>query len=100
MPRRIPVQTIFEAHSDGCAAIAMSPDAKYIATISSTLPQVHNNFYYIDTSVLLGNIPLVKFINATSGTRVVYFHNVTREFINDIISAISLYYFIDVFWSI
>ena len=29
--------------------------------------------YYIDTSVLLGNIPLVKFINATSGTRVVYF---------------------------
>ena len=30
-------------------------------------------FYYIDTSVLLGNIPLVKFINATSGTRVVYF---------------------------
>lgn len=41
MPHRIPVQTIFEAHSDGCAAIAMSPDAKYIATISSTLPQVH-----------------------------------------------------------
>ena len=29
--------------------------------------------YYIDTSVLLENIPLVKFINATSGTRVVYF---------------------------
>ena len=45
MPHRIPVQTIFEAHSDGCAAIAMSPDAKYIATISSTLPQVHNNLY-------------------------------------------------------
>jgi len=37
---RIPVQTIFEAHPSGCAAIAMSPDAKYIATISSTLPQV------------------------------------------------------------
>ena len=36
----IPVQTIFEAHPNGCAAIAMSPDAKYIATISSTLPQV------------------------------------------------------------
>ncbi|PFX32907.1 WD repeat-containing protein 66 [Stylophora pistillata] len=35
----IPVQTIFEAHPNGCAAIAMSPDAKYIATISSTLPQ-------------------------------------------------------------
>lgn len=35
----IPVQTIFEAHPDGCAAIAMSPDAKYIATISYNLPQ-------------------------------------------------------------
>ena len=33
----------------------------------------YKNIYYIDTSVLLGNIPLVKFMNATSGTRVVYF---------------------------
>ena len=30
-------------------------------------------FYYIDTSLLLENIPLVKFIKTTSGTRVVYF---------------------------
>ena len=30
-------------------------------------------FYYIDTSVILENIPLVKFIKTTSGTRVVYF---------------------------
>ena len=30
-------------------------------------------FYYIDRSVLLENIPLVKFIKTTSGTRVVYF---------------------------
>ena len=30
-------------------------------------------FYYIDTSVLLENIPLVKLIKTTSGTRVVYF---------------------------
>ena len=29
--------------------------------------------YYIDTSVLLENIPLVKFIKTTSVTRVVYF---------------------------
>ena len=57
-------------------------------------------FFYIDTSVLLENIPLVKFIKTTSGTRVVYFHNLTREFIDDIISVISLYYFIDVFLSI
>ena len=33
----------------------------------------HNLFYYIDTSVLLESIPLVKFIKATSGTWVVYF---------------------------
>ena len=30
-------------------------------------------FYYIDRSVLLENIPLVKFIKTTSGTRVIYF---------------------------
>ena len=30
-------------------------------------------FYYIDTSVLLENKPLVKFIKTTSGTQVVYF---------------------------
>ena len=29
--------------------------------------------YYIDTSVLLENIPLVKFMKTTSSTRVVYF---------------------------
>ena len=32
-----------------------------------------NAIYYIDTSVLLENIPLLKFIKTTSGTRVVYF---------------------------
>ena len=30
-------------------------------------------FYYIGMSVSLENIPLVKFIKTTSGTRVVYF---------------------------
>ena len=34
---------------------------------------LHIIFYYIDTSVLLENIPLVQFIKTTSGTRVVYF---------------------------
>ena len=29
--------------------------------------------YYMDTGVLLENIPLVKFIKTTSGIRVVYF---------------------------
>ena len=49
-----------------------------------------NTFYYIDTSVLLENIPLVTFIKTTSGTRVVLiiFHNLTSEFIDDIISVI------------
>ena len=54
-------------------------------------------FYYIDTSVLLENIPLVKFIKTTSQWFI--FHNLTREFIDDVISVISLYYFIDVFLS-
>ena len=30
-------------------------------------------YYYIDTSVLLENVPLVKFIKTTPGTRVIYF---------------------------
>ena len=34
---------------------------------------INISIYYIDTSVLLENIPLVKFIKTTSGTRVVYF---------------------------
>ena len=57
-----------------------------------------NTFYCIETSVLL-DIPLVKFIKTTSGTQVVIFHNLTQEFIDDVISVISLYYFIDVFLS-
>ena len=52
-----------------CDIILGSQVLKYLikSRISSSI------IYYIDTSVLLGNIPLVKFINATSGTRVVYF---------------------------
>ena len=34
---------------------------------------INISIYYIDTSVLLENIPLVKFIKTTSGTQVVYF---------------------------
>ena len=59
-----------------------------------------NRFYYIDTSVLLENIPLVKFIKLHPGPEWFIFHNLTREFIDDVISVISLYYFIDVFLSI
>ena len=44
----------------------------YALSISGIL-LFNNNIYYIDTSVLLENIPLVKFIKTTSGTRMVYF---------------------------
>ena len=54
-------------------------------------------FYYIDTSVLLENIPIVKFIKTTYGTQI---HNLTREFIDDVISVISFYYFVDLFLSL
>ena len=48
-------------------------------------------FYYIDTRVLLENIPLVKKLHP--GPQWFIFHNLTREFIDDVISVISLYYF-------
>ena len=45
--------------------------------------------YYIDTSVLLENIPLqvVKFIKLHPGPEWFIFHNLTRAFIDDVISA-------------
>ena len=57
-------------------------------------------FYYIDTSVLLENIPLVKFINLHPGPEWFIFHNLIREFIDDVILVISLYYVMDVILSI
>ena len=54
------------------------PDVVFMNFTSGIFSSKHSclynkYIYYIDMSVLLGNIPLVKFINATSGTRVVYF---------------------------
>ena len=69
-------------------------------TDNTLIPGKNKLYYYIDTSVLLENIPLVKFIKTTSGPEWFIFHNLTREFIDDVISVISLYYFIDVFLSI
>ena len=61
-------------------------------------PDLINKFlYYIDTSVLLENIPLVTFIKVHPGPEWFIFHNLTREFIDDVILVISLYYFSDVF---
>lgn len=36
------------------------------------------------------NIPLIKFIKTTPGTRSFIFHNLTCDFIGDVISLISL----------
>ena len=46
-------------------------------------------FYYIDTSVLLEDKPLVKLIKTTSGTEWFVFHNLTSEFIDDETSVIT-----------
>ena len=42
-------------------------------SVEKALQRTINYFYYIDMSVLPENMPLVKFIKTTSGTRVVYF---------------------------
>ena len=55
--------------------------------------------YYIDTSVLLENVSLVKFIKLHPGPAWFIFHNLAREIIDDLISVISLYYSIDVILS-
>ena len=49
--------------------------ANKISLVILVSSQRHNikPYYYIDTSVLLESIPLVKFIKTTSRTRVVYF---------------------------
>ena len=44
--------------------------SKQLATLFT---YIHNTIYYIETSVLLKNITLVKLIKTTSETRVVYF---------------------------
>ena len=36
----IPVRTIFDPHPEGCVAICMTMDAKYLATLSNSAPQV------------------------------------------------------------
>ena len=41
--------------------------------LAMLFPYIRNTIYYIEMSVLLKNIPLVKLIKTTSGTRVVYF---------------------------
>ena len=61
-----------------------------ICVLIQFYPWLNILFYYIDMSVLMENIPLVKFIKTTSGTEWFIFHNLTSEFIDDAISVISL----------
>ena len=72
----------------------------FLRTVSFVKAKFFITFYYIDTSVLLENIPLVKFIKLHPGPEWFIFHNLTREFIDDVILVISLHYFIDVILSI
>ena len=56
----MPVRTIFDPHPDvGCSALAMTPDAKYIAAISAGKNQVrpmqnHNNSKFFNIRLLVG----------------------------------------------
>ena len=49
-------------------------------------------FYYIDTSVLLEDKPLVKLIKTTSGAEWFVFHNLTSEFIDEVTSVITYHF--------
>ena len=52
--------------------LANVKDLNFVRGGGNLAKAVFMSVYYIDTSVLLENIPLVKFIKTTSGTRVVY----------------------------
>ena len=49
------------------------PLVSNITLIVAKTNSLYTALCYIDTSVLLENIPLVKFMKATSGTRAAYF---------------------------
>ena len=68
------------------SALQLAPNETVRHKKTSYLKIIFIFFYYIDTRVLVENIPLVKFIKTTSGTRVVLFQNLKREFIDDVIS--------------
>ena len=42
---RIPVQTLFDGLGQGCVAVAMSHDARFVATLSMGVPQVQLYIY-------------------------------------------------------
>ena len=58
-------------------SVGKNPQRCYIVLVILNCNFIANTlyilFYYIDTSVLLENIPLIEFIKTTSETRVVYF---------------------------
>ena len=66
IPAGLPVDAAATVSVNPCTAFRMLKDFE-------ELEPGNIKIYYVDTSVLLENIPLVKFIKTTSGTRVVYF---------------------------
>ena len=45
----IPVRTIFDPHPEGCVAICMTMDAKYLATLSNSAPQVTSSAFALSS---------------------------------------------------
>ena len=76
-----PIQTLVEyrrkyTYSKECRGVCLFfffSRVTLTLEVSALSIKYSTTFDYIDTSVLLENIALVKFIKTTSGTRVVYF---------------------------
>ena len=45
----IPVRTIFDPHPEGCVAICMTMDAKYLAALSNSAPQVASSAFVLSS---------------------------------------------------
>ena len=73
-------------------ATRTSPNKRINEQNNSYARALYKSFYYIDTDVLLKNIPLVKFIKNTSGTRLFFFFIISHVSLSmiSLISSLSL----------